>query len=88
MKRFLLILAVLVGMTVASATPASAGWRRAGFYSPYGGYWGGPGFYGPTYTPAYRPYYGYYRGWGPSAYPSYYGYGSYYPGYGVGVGIY
>ncbi len=74
MKRVLLIVAVLIGMAFASATPAQA-WYRRGYYGagyrPYGAY--------------YRPYYGPRAYYGAYGYPGYYGYG---PGVGVGVGVY
>jgi hypothetical protein len=77
MKRVLLIVAVLIGMAFATATPAQAWYRRGGY---------GYGYYGrPAYGAYYRPY-----AYGPRAYNYYGGYPGYYygPGVGIGVGVY
>ena len=75
MKRVLLIVAVLIGMSLASAA-AQAHWRRH--------YNVGVDPYGPR-----RPYYGQF--YAQRVYGSYYGYPSYYefgPGMPAGIGVY
>jgi hypothetical protein len=78
MKRVLLMIAVLIGMSFASSNPAQAGWRHGN-----GPYYRGPVYYGPKspYGSYYgQRYYGSYLG-----YPGYYGYG---PGMPNGIGVY
>ena len=77
MKRFLILAAMLCGLTTLGASTSEASWRyRGGYYGGYGGYrtpyYGGYGYgYGGYRTP-YRSSYrggwnrGYSRGWGGS----------------------
>jgi hypothetical protein len=102
MKRVLLIVAVLLGVAFATASPAQAWWRR-GLGGP--GY-PGAGYYGASYAPyygaTYSPYYGanYGAGYSPnyganfgpyyggSYGPRAYSYnGGYSPGYSYGPGV-
>jgi hypothetical protein len=103
MKRLLLILTILIAVVFASATPATAYWRRGYYYgAAYRPYYGAyyrpyyyrpyrayyyPGYYGAYYYPGY---YGAYPGYYGGYYPGYYGayYRGYYPRVGVGVGVY
>ena len=98
MKRFLLLAAVVVGLTFCGFSTAKAdGWRGGGWrggYRPYGAHWGGPRFYGYGYRPYVGPrvFIGGPRigigvGYGAYGYPTPYppvygGYGYGYPGYG------
>jgi hypothetical protein len=85
MKRLLIVL-VVAGLFIATATSAQARWYPGwygGYYRPYGysAYYGpayGGAYFGPYGGGFYRPYYGYRSGyaWG---YPNSYYYG--YPGY-------
>lgn len=78
MKRMLLIVAILFGMTLAAASPAQA-WGRRGYYGrPIVARYYTPYFYGPYGPPAY----GYFGGFPGS--PAYGGYPGF-PAGGVGI---
>jgi len=88
MKRFLILAAMLCGLTTIGSTSADAGWRYrgggyygGGYYSPY---YGGGGYYRGGY--GYSPYRSYYRGGWNRGY--YGGRGYYGRGWGPRGGVY